>query len=368
MNIFIMALEPIETRYTGQWFEGIPKLLEGDANVFNIAGWSSTLAAIEGTYDTSPGAFLNFTSTNIWKNIQMNCLALYFKSGTVRPGDKILFTDAWHPGIIQTKYMSELLDIPVKIHTIWHAGSYDPQDLLGRKIKDKRWSLTFEKSLYHAIDYNYFATEFHLNMFKMNVLSDVSWGYDDIIESSHKMIRSGQPHNLLIQQMQEEYNEWKKGGGVKRDLILFPHRIAPEKQPEIFKDLAKSMPEYEWIMCQEQKLTKQEYHKLLFESKMVFSANLQETLGIGAMEAILAGSFPFVPDRLSYSEMYYDECFKYFSDFTSDWDNYQIFKHSFMEHIRNRMEMNNEQVIQEQLSILREKYLYPKEMLDKLFE
>ena len=164
-----------------------------------------------------------------------------------------------------------------------------------------------------------------------------------------------------------EFNQWKKEGGVKRDLILFPHRIAPEKQPEIFKDLAETMPEFDWVMCQEQNLTKQEYHTLLFESKMVFSANLQETLGIGAMEAILAGSYPFVPDRLSYSEMY-TEHFKYWNNFTSDFKNYERYKVAFVEMIRERMKMNHEELIEEQLSILREKYLYPKEMLDKLFE
>jgi hypothetical protein len=38
----------------------------------------------------------------------------------------------------------------------------------------------------------------------------------------------------------------------KRDLILFPHRIAPEKQVEIFRDLAQTLPQYEWIVCQDQ--------------------------------------------------------------------------------------------------------------------
>lgn len=360
MNIFIMALEPIETRYTGQWYHGLPILLKNKgAEIFNVIGEATSMK------ETSPGAFLNFAATNIWKNDQLNIMARYFSNDVVKSGDKILFTDAWHPGIIQIKYMSELLDIPVEIHAIWHAGSYDPQDFLGRKIKDKRWSLNFERSLFHAIDYNYYATIFHRNMFIDAVLDGSS--IDELYKYSFKMIRSGQPHNMLMYQMQEEYNMWKKKGGVKRDLILFPHRIAPEKQPEIFKDLAETMPEFEWVMCQEQNLTKQEYHTLLFESKMVFSANLQETLGIGAMEAILAGSFPFVPDRLSYSEMYTDH-FKYWSDFTLSFENYERYKVPFVDMIKERMKMNHGEIIREQLSILKEKYLHPKEMLDKLFE
>jgi predicted dienelactone hydrolase len=49
----------------------------------------------------------------------------------------------------------------------------------------------------------------------------------------------------------------------KRDIILFPHRIAPEKQVDIFRDLAEQLPEYEFVVCQEQELTKNEYHNLV---------------------------------------------------------------------------------------------------------
>jgi hypothetical protein len=108
---------------------------------------------------------------------------------------------------------------------------------------------------------------------------------------------------------------------AKRDLILFPHRIAPEKQVEIFRDLAQALPQYEWIVCQDQPLTKDEYHTLLGESKMVFSANLQETLGISCYEGALVDAVPLVPDRLSYSEMY-TGILKYPSVYTESWDSY----------------------------------------------
>ena len=43
---------------------------------------------------------------------------------------------------------------------------------------------------------------------------------------------------------------------------------------------------------------------MLGKAKIVFSANLQETLGIGCYEALCAGAVPLVPNRLSYEEMY----------------------------------------------------------------
>jgi hypothetical protein len=121
-------------------------------------------------------------------------------------------------------------------------------------------------------------------------------------------------------------------GMKKRDLILFPHRIAPEKQVEIFRDLKESLPQYEFVVCQDQQLTKNEYHNLLGEAKIVFSASLQETLGIGCYEGAIVDAIPMVPDRLSYTEMYYDG-FKYPSEWTKDWNSYQAHKQQLCHHI-----------------------------------
>jgi glycosyltransferase involved in cell wall biosynthesis len=238
-----------------------------------------------------------------------------FCSGSVRPGDHFIFTDAWHPGIINLKYMSELLQIPVTIHALWHAGSYDPQDFLGRLIGDAPWVRNAEKSFYHAIDHNYFATEFHIELFCKNLL-----GYEDskIVRefAKDKIVRSGWP----MEYMEDTLSMYK--GMEKRNLILFPHRIAPEKQVEIFRDLAEHLPQYEFVVCQDQQLTKNEYHNLLGEAKLVFSANLQETLGISWYEGAVVDAIPMVPDRLSYSEMAYDT-FKYPSHWTESFEAYE---------------------------------------------
>jgi hypothetical protein len=124
----------------------------------------------------------------------------------------------------------------------------------------------------------------------------------------------------------------------KRDLILFPHRIALEKQVEIFRDLKEHLPQYEFIVCQDTPLTKNEYHNLLGEAKLVFSANLQETLGIGAFEAALVGTYPMVPNRLSYTEMW-DETYP--SRWTESWKTYQDNKGYLMQFIRSTMERND---------------------------
>jgi hypothetical protein len=111
---------------------------------------------IEGDLDiptaVTPGAFLNFGGTNMYKATQTHRLAELFTRGEIKAGDQIVFTDAWHPGIINVKYMSELLNIPVVTHGLWHAGSYDPNDFLGRLVGDKPWVRHAEQAFIGAFD------------------------------------------------------------------------------------------------------------------------------------------------------------------------------------------------------------------------
>lgn len=327
MNVFIMALEPIESRYTCEWFDFLPNRIKSfmeennvEGNVFNIIGEQRNSIATE-------GAFLNFIDTNFWKNTQVNEIVSKFASGEIKNGDKFIFTDAWHPGIIQIKYMSSLTGIDVEIHSIWHAGSYDQNDFLGRHF-DKSWSYNFERSLFAASTKNYFATKYHSALFK-NTLD----GFENQI-FKEKSVVCGLPFDYLKERIHISNVK-------KEDIILFPHRISTEKQPEIFRDLAGELPEYEFIICQEKNLSKLEYHELLKRSKMVFSCNLQETLGISCYEGLLAGCVPLVPDRLSYFEMYPDEV-KYPSEWTCNQLNYQEYKEQLKSRIRSIMSSYDE--------------------------
>ena len=318
-KVFLIDLESVETRYTSQWKKHVPEILKRQGHdVHIIAGPENIPSA------TTPGAFLNFGGTNIYKSSQVEQFGRLFCEGAVKPGDHFVFTDAWHPGIINLKYMSELLKTPVKIHALWHAGSYDPHDFLGRLIGDAPWVRHAEKSFFHAIDYNYFATGFHIEMFMRNLLNDGMvtenpWFEEDLAEVREgkvdKIVRTGWPMEYIEQTLQPYM------GMKKRNLILFPHRMAPEKQVDIFRDIKENLPQYEFVVCQEQELTKNEYHTLLGEAKLIFSANLQETLGISMYEGCLVDAVPMVPDRLSYTEMFFDN-FKYPSSWTEDFDHY----------------------------------------------
>ena len=363
MTVFLIDLEAVETRYTGQWKTHVPDLLKkAGHNVQVISGPTDIPSA------TTPGAFLNFGGTNIYKSSQVEQMGRLFCNGSVHAGDHFIFTDAWHPGIINLKYMSELLQIPVTTHGLWHAGSYDPQDFLGRLVGNKPWVRHAEKSFYHAFDHNYFATEFHVHLFMKQLLNDGytsenPWWHQDWEEryDSGKIVKTGWP----MEYMQDTLAPYK--GLKKRDLILFPHRIAPEKQVEIFRDLATHLPQYEFVVCQDQQLTKHEYHTLLGESKMVFSANLQETLGISWYEGAIVDAIPLVPDRLSYSEMAFDT-FKYPSEWTEDYDAYTVYRPNLCRLIIEHMSNYHTRIptMQKQVEALHTNFFSATRLLERL--
>jgi glycosyltransferase involved in cell wall biosynthesis len=331
-NVFLVDLEAVETRYTGEWKFHLPALLRKQGHHVEIISGPTDIPTA-----TTPGAFLNFGGTNIYKASQVEQMGRLFCDGRIHAGDHFIFTDAWHPGIINLKYMSELLQIPVTIHALWHAGSYDPQDFLGRLIGAAPWVRHAEKSFFAAIDHNYFATQFHIDMFDANLLNDGMaenpWRYEDMQDYTltKKIVRSGWPMEYMLDTLSMYKNM------PKRDLILFPHRVAPEKQVDIFRDLKEQLPQYEFVVCQDYQLSKREYHNLLGEAKLVFSANLQETLGISWYEGAVVDAIPMVPDRLSYSEMALDE-FKYPSEWTKSFESYIKNRQLVVERIINYME------------------------------
>ena len=313
MTIHIVDIEAVDTRYTKQWKDYLPRQLQRATNedVKVISGGETPQA-------TTPGAFLNFGGTNVYKSKQLEHIGEMFCNGDVKDGDYFLYTDAWNPTVIQLKYMAELLGVDIRVGGLWHAGSYDPHDFLGRLIGDKPWVRHAERSMYECFDDNYYATDFHIDMFCDTILDKENndhWTTQEALDFDDKVHRVGWPMEYL----KGSLDSYK--GMEKRDLILFPHRVAPEKQVDIFRDLQTRLPQYEFVVCQERELTKNEYHNLLGEAKIVFSANLQETLGISWYEGALVDAIPMVPDRLSYSEMALPE-FAYPSKWTEDYSAY----------------------------------------------
>jgi hypothetical protein len=288
-QLIIMSLEPIESRYTNQWFTHLPKIfkekLGHDFEVIQLNGETKSGKVTE-------GAFLDFESTNCWKSEQTIKFFQMMKQGRINNDAVILFTDAWNPCVHQIKYTKELCNRNWKLIGMWHAGSYDPSDFLGR-IKDLGWAKTTEAALHKAYDINWFATEFHKELFHDKLC----------MNDTDKSIVAGFPMEYI--------KDIKFPKAKKENLVVFPARMAPEKQPEIIKEIAKLLPEYKFVFCCEENMTKIQYHETLAKAKVMISVSLQETLGICPIESMSSKCIPLVPNRLSYREMYNSTYFTY---------------------------------------------------------
>lgn len=348
-TLYIVPIEPIDQRYTKQWYENIPKLIGQRIADKKTNPWEvTTIDGKQPRMGTTTGAFLDFGVTNIYKATQVEQIAALFSHGKVKPGDKFLVTDAWNFVITAIRYMSELMDVPVEIHGIWHAGAYDPTDILGMKMQSS-WSSNQERAWYYACDYNYFATDFHKNMFVNNLMVNPD-----------KALRSGQPHNPIVPLLTAQQS------AEKYPVVMWPHRYNADKQPEIAEDLAKQL---NLVITQKMNLSKEDYYTTMGQAAIIFSCALHENLGISVMEGTLAGAIPVVPDRASYAEMYLPE-FKYPSHWTSSWENYEANRDNVYNFIHERVR-NREQfmpALKEQQQILIDNYLNANIMFDKILE
>lgn len=302
-----VALEPIDGRYSKQWLENMPAELEHYLNgSYKFRSdtndeWELSTIYGDSIADTvTKGAFLDFAKTNIWKSEQAKRIAHAINIGDIKDGDILLFTDAWNPVILQCRYMIDLLKKNIKMVGIWHAGSYDTNDTLGYTIKDRTWSLATEQAMFHALDLNVFATNFHIDFFKRECLKDQTNKYD------YKIVRSGQPHKGIRDAIKTYSNMIPH---KERDnIILFPHRDCKEKNADMFRQISHATRNDGWSyqMTAGMNLPKEEYYKLLSRTKIVISLAKHEMFGISMLEAAMMGCYVIAPDNLSYPEVLRD--------------------------------------------------------------
>ena len=137
MTIYIVDLEAVDTRYTKEWKTYLPRQLKKATchQVVTISGGDTPQA-------TTPGAFLNFGGTNVYKANQMQQIGKLFCDGKVKDGDYFLYTDAWNPTVLQLKYMAELLKVKIKhLLLIYWFLQVHPR-CVWQQIVFKLWSCT----------------------------------------------------------------------------------------------------------------------------------------------------------------------------------------------------------------------------------
>ena len=277
-KIFAVPLEIFEERYTKQWSSWFVREFNNMNLDFEMVVGECLTSKIE------TGSFLDICGTNYYKASQLMLLTKYLYEKKIQEGDCIFFFDLWFPGIEMLQYIRQGMDINFKICGILHAGTYDPYDFLSKQGMGV-WGKQIEESWFSFIDKIFVATQFHKQL---------------ILDK-----RACENKKIVVTGLPIYFNEIK-GSNInqKDDIVVFPHRLDPEKNPQEFDKLKNRFPKWDFVKTKQICQTKEEYYDLLSQSKIVVSFSDQETWGIAQQEAVANKCFPVVPNRLSYVEMY----------------------------------------------------------------
>ena len=255
------------------------------------------------------GQFLDVFDTHYWKATQLASMTQRIREQRLDEDDVLLVLDAWNPAIEALAYMRDAGRRRFKIVGLFHAGTYDPWDFL-TQARLERWAEHSERGWVKALDAICVATHFHRNLLGLHRT-------DDPLDME-KIYVTGFP--MYAEEWQQHNRAWEH----RPMRIVFPHRVAPEKGPELW-DRFKAEYERcypndaaEMVMTRELCKTKEDYYSLLGSARVAMSFARQETWGIAMLEAQSLGCYPVAPRWLSYPETCPQE-WLYSTGFDSTW-------------------------------------------------
>ncbi len=328
MHIVLLPIEPLEERYSKQW-------LDWTLEYFNSSGHYSHQSPKDFTYEVllpkayksiQNGQFLDCIQTNAFKAKQLQMAIDWI----ARQDERVLNTnqtvfllhDGWFPGIEMLAYIRNAMGYNFRIAACLHAGTWDTHDFTYQRGMQP-WANKLEASWMTIYDHIFVATEFHKKLIgESGILGPLSC---PISVTGFPIFC---PDNLESRLYDPSVSCYRNAVGSgpsrkkkRKDLVVFPHRTAPEKRTALFDLLAEraaKIPELQHLsfvrtkdVCtsKDPKVAKRQYYKLLQSARYSISLASQETWGIAMQESVICGCIPIVPNRLSYKEMY-PPCFR----------------------------------------------------------
>lgn len=296
-TLYDVPIESFESRYSTQWRKWFSNFYDQKAVKWYPVTPKETL-----TRDIETGSFLDVHGTNYYKAEQLQLLIELLHLKEIKDGDWVFFHDLWFPGIEMLAYIRDASGVKFNIAGCLHAGGWDPNDFISREMLTM-WRHPFEEMLFGIADKIFVATAYHKELI-MQHFTKPSRGlpyFENEVDPKLKV--TGFPIYP---------NDFAPSAGFRhklpghRPLVVFPHRLDDEKNPLAFEQL-KQRPElkgFDFLRSKDVCRTKAEYYKLLHQANYAVSFSFQETWGIAMQEAAFCGAITFVPDRLSYREMY----------------------------------------------------------------
>ena len=258
MTVYVITLPGVDTRYTAQWYEWVwnyaltqPKgsvVPLGTANAFKVR----------------PTDFLSYRE---YLGYVAPLMAAALK--LVKDGDTVFFMDGETPGAEALEYVRKMEGIDVKIRSFWHAGTYDIHDLTHQRgVQGEH----FERGWFDMTEKVFVGSEYHKRL--LNETRDVPLD---------KITVTGCPLDL------EAFEDGSKTPKMRK--FLFTGRKSSEKGYDVVQSLCREGVSI--AVSLDEGWDKREFYHQLAQTEIVVNPVLQETFGIGMMEA-LASNVPVI--------------------------------------------------------------------------
>lgn len=271
-------MQSIDSSYSKQWYEWFEKELKNrNVKYLTINPWPLV-------NDTGKG-YTDIVSVAHFRAAQFQTICELIQENKIKKNERVVFFfhNAWFP-IEQLAMLRDMLGAhDWKFVGCFRDGTYDKWDLSAR-TNQYVWGRDIENGWLKIYDKVIVGSQYHA---------------DVIMEE--RIVR---PSKIQVIPWHVEVPDITRS---KENIIVFPHRLDPEKQPNVFERLRKDLYQYhDWnfVRTRDLKLDKEKYYNLLASAKIVVSTALLEMFGNAMVEATLLGCFPLVPDRLAYREIF----------------------------------------------------------------
>ena len=314
-TVYIVPIEPLEERYTAQWYKNVPQFFEDQGeNVVVVDGMPLST-------EVKVGTFLDINSTVAYKNSQLVYIARMFHEGIVQAGDIFYFADIEFWGLESVRLMAQLNGIEVSIYGFLHAASYTVEDAFAvaapyQKYTELGWIAScdgvFVGSNYHkqaVIDRR--IVPYADPSDRVTLANKIFVTGNPLFESDYAKIDVKKKHQIII----SNRFDYEKRPNLSLDLALILKQRDPTLEilvttsRPVFKsnkawlvDFARAM-ESMGIITIYDGLSKAEYHKHLAESKVFLSNSIEESFGYCLVEACVYDVAPMCANKYSHSEI-----------------------------------------------------------------
>jgi len=307
MTVYILPIEPLEERYSEQWYRWFPE-------AFARRGVRRRVIDGETLTDTvEVGTFLDVNSTLAYKASQLQVVAGLFHRREIQDGDAFFVADVEFWGIEAIRYLADLNGLKnIRIFGFAHAGSYTTEDFFSRcaeyaQVYEHGWGKVFDKI--------FVGSTYHQKKLARNRNIPIE-----------KIVVTGNPYDVA------GVRQSIRRAACSRPMVIHTNRPDPEKRPEdtlrVFEVLHELHPDWlfavttsrkvwgyekvrqqarrlqdEWGLMVMEGLTKQEYLNMLAEATVMTGNTIEENFGYCVLESLIANTIPVVPNNYSHPEL-----------------------------------------------------------------